>query len=110
MINSITKYAFAAIVCLPLCAQRPTNPALLVPQNAPEMNYAAVPDPLALPEKAGAPAATAFDSKGHMFVLTRGPIAFYEYDAHGKFLRSFGEGLFGNRPHGIKYRMHLHRS
>jgi DNA-binding beta-propeller fold protein YncE len=24
-----------------------------------------------------------------------------EFDENGKFLRSFGEGLFGNRPHGI---------
>ena len=32
-----------------LLAQRPTNPALMEPQKAPEMDYAAVADPLPLP-------------------------------------------------------------
>ena len=95
------KLALAFIVCLPLCAQRPTNLALLVPQDAPVLDYTAVPDPLpAFPANVGAPAATAFDSRGHMFVLTRGPLAFFEFDANGKFLRSFGEGLF-TRAHGL---------
>ena len=43
------KTVLAFLICLPLLAQRPSNPALLVPQTAPELNYAAVPDPLALP-------------------------------------------------------------
>jgi sugar lactone lactonase YvrE len=94
------KIALACWMCVPLLAQRPSNPALLVPQNAPEMDYAAVADPLALPAGAGAPAATAFDSKGHLFVLTRGPVAFFEFDAKGGFIRSFGEGLF-TRSHGL---------
>jgi DNA-binding beta-propeller fold protein YncE len=96
----IMRTTLAFLICVPLLAQRPSNPALLVPQNAPELDYAAVPDPLALPAGSGAPAATAFDSQGHMFVLTRGPVAFFEFDANGRFIRSFGEGLF-TRSHGL---------
>jgi len=84
-------------------AQRPTNPDLLIPQKAPELDYAAVADPLALPPemKMGAAASVAFDSKGHLFVLNRGPQPLMEFDAGGKFLRSFGEGLF-TRTHGLR--------
>jgi sugar lactone lactonase YvrE len=96
----IVKPALAFLICVPLLAQRPSNPALLVPQNAPALDYTAVPDPLALPAGSGAPAATAFDSMGNMFVLTRGPISFFEFDANGNFLRSFGEGMF-TRSHGL---------
>jgi sugar lactone lactonase YvrE len=94
------KIALAFLICVPLLAQRPSNPALLVPQNAPDLDYVVVPDPIALPAGSGAPAASAFDSKGHMFVLTRGPVAFFEFDEHGKFVRSFGEGLY-TRSHGL---------
>jgi len=94
------KTALAFLICAPLLAQRPSNPALMVPQNAPELDYAAVPDPLALPADSGAPAATAFDFKGHMFVLTRGPVAFFEFDVNGGFIRSFGAGLY-TRSHGL---------
>jgi DNA-binding beta-propeller fold protein YncE len=94
------KLTLAFLLCAPLFAQRPADPALLIPQNAPEMDYVAVPNALALPADAGAPAATAFDSKGHMFVLTRGPVAFFEFDSNGKLLRSFGDGLL-TRAHGL---------
>jgi sugar lactone lactonase YvrE len=95
------KTALAVLFCVPLLAQRPTDPKLLAPQVAPELEYAAVPDPLpAFPKSAGIPAATAFDSHGNMFVLTRGPVAFFEFDADGKFIRSFGEGMF-TRSHGL---------
>jgi sugar lactone lactonase YvrE len=94
------KTALAFLICVPLLAQRPSNPALLIPQNAPDLDYVVVPDPIALPAGSGAPAASAFDSKGHMFVLTRGPVAFFEFDEHGKFVRSFGEGLY-TRSHGL---------
>jgi sugar lactone lactonase YvrE len=94
------KTALAFLICVPLLAQRPSNPALLIPQNAPDLDYVVVADPIALPAGSGAPAASAFDSKGHMFVLTRGPVAFFEFDEHGKFVRSFGEGLY-TRSHGL---------
>jgi DNA-binding beta-propeller fold protein YncE len=84
-------------------AQKPTNPALMIPQNAPELDYAAVADPLPLPPGVtiGAPAAVGFDSKGYMLLLNRGPQAFAEFDASGKFIRMFGDGLLV-RAHGLR--------
>jgi DNA-binding beta-propeller fold protein YncE len=92
------------LVCLPALAQRPSDPALLIPQNAPELDYVAVAQPLTFPGEtalAGAAAGVAFDSKGHLFVLTRGNPSLFEFDENGKFIRSFGEGLF-TRSHGLR--------
>jgi DNA-binding beta-propeller fold protein YncE len=93
------KIALAFLICVTTWAQRPANPALLIPQDAPPFDYVPVPDPLAMPPGSGSPAATAFDSKGHMFVLARGPVAFFEFDTDGKFMRSFGDGTL--RDHGL---------
>jgi sugar lactone lactonase YvrE len=82
-------------------AQRPSNPALLVPQQAPALEYVVAPEPLMLPAGSGAPASLAFDSRGHLILLSRGPKAFLEFDANGAFVRSFGDGLF-TRSHGIR--------
>jgi sugar lactone lactonase YvrE len=84
-----------------LFAQRPTNPALMEPQKAPAMDYVAVADPLPLPAgmTMGASASVAFDSKGNLFVLTRGPQALVEFDGNGKFMRAFGDGF--RRTHGL---------
>jgi sugar lactone lactonase YvrE len=84
-------------------AQRPSDPALLVPQTAPALNYGAVPDAVTLPAGTtmGATASVAFDSRGHLYVLTRGMRAFVEFDQDGRFLRSFGDGLF-TRAHGLR--------
>jgi DNA-binding beta-propeller fold protein YncE len=100
----MAKRAFAFAIFLEaasLLAQRPTNPALMEPQKAPELDYAAVADPLPLPAgmTMGASASVAFDSKGHLFVLTRGMQALVEFDANGKFIRAFGEGF--RRTHGL---------
>src|SRR5688572_10555706 len=94
----ISLFAFSA------AAQRPSDPALLIPQTAPELDYVSVPNPFQFPAGTtfmGAPAALAFDSKGHLFVVTRGNPSLYEFDADGKFIRSFGEGLF-TRTHGLR--------
>jgi DNA-binding beta-propeller fold protein YncE len=48
----------------------------------------------------GASASVAFDSKGHLYVLSRGPQALFEFDEDGKFVRSFGEGF--RRTHGLR--------
>jgi sugar lactone lactonase YvrE len=85
-------------------AQRPSDPALLIPQIAPELDYVSVPEPFTFPagtSLAGAAASVAFDSKGHVWVLTRGNPSIYEFDNNGKFIRSFGEGLF-TRSHGLR--------
>ena len=101
------KAVVAALVLLttaPAVAQRPSDPALLVPQAAPELDYVAVPDSLPLPAGTtmGAPASVAFDAKGHLWVLTRGPQPLFEFDANGAFVRAFGEGLF-TRTHGLRF-------
>ena len=84
-------------------AQRPSDPALLVPQTAPALDYVAVANPMPVPAgiNMGAAAAVAFDAKGHLFVLSRGTQPLTEFDADGKFIRSFGEGLF-TRSHGLR--------
>ena len=92
------------LAAVPGIAQRPSDPALLVPQAAPELDYVSMPEPLSFPAGtglAGAPAAVAFDTKGHLFVLTRGNPSLFEFDNNGKFLRSFGQGLF-TRSHGLR--------
>jgi sugar lactone lactonase YvrE len=97
------RVALIVVACVCAFAQRPSNPALLIPQAAPELDYVAVANPINLPAGTtmGAPASTAFDSHGHMFILNRGPQALVEFDANGKFIRIFGEGLF-TRSHGLK--------
>ena len=90
------------LACAAGLAQRPTNPALLIPQAAPDLDYVAVPNTLSLPEGTtmGAPASVAFDSKGHLFVLNRGPQPLMEFDENQKFIRWFGEPL--TRSHGFR--------
>jgi len=80
----------------PALAQRPSDPALLVPQDAPALDYVPAPSTAALPDGVtmGPTAAVAFDASGHLWVLTRGPVAFFEFDQKGGYVRSFGEGLF----------------
>ncbi len=97
--------ALAALwTCGASFAQRPSNPALIVPQNAPELDYTAVPNAVVLPAgmTMGAPAAVAFDSKGHLFVLNRGPQPLLEFDGDGKFIRVVGEGFTMTRAHGFR--------
>lgn len=95
------------LVCLfltaPVLAQRPSDPALLIPETAPELDYVFAPNAITLPEgsKMGAAAAVAFDARGHLYVLTRGAQAFFEFDPNGAFVRSFGDGMF-TRSHGLK--------
>src|SRR5262245_17338377 len=74
-------------------AQRPSDPALLVPQQAAPLEYVAVADALVLPSDVpkGAYAAVAFDAKGHLYALNRGPKPLMEFDADGKFIRAFGD-------------------
>jgi len=102
------RIAAVAVVVLTLCApalaQRPSDPALIVPQNAPALDYVAVADPLTFPAGTtiGAAASVAFDAKGHLWVLNRGPQPLAEFDANGTFIRAFGEGLF-MRTHGLRF-------
>lgn len=83
-------------------AQRPSDPALLVPQAAPALDYIAVENNLPIPEgpPSGAPASVAFDPQGHLYVLFRGPRPLMEFDENQKFIRAFGEPL--RRAHGFR--------
>lgn len=99
-----TIVAFALLLsCAGALGQRPSNPALLVPAVAPALGYAPALKAFDLPAgvSMGAPASVKFDSKGHMFVLTRGDTAFFEFDSNGRFLRAFGDRLFV-RAHGLR--------
>ncbi len=97
------RFAIFLACAVSAMAQRPTNPALLIPQQAPPLDYVAVANPLPVPEgvNMGASSSVAFDSKGHLFVLSRGAQPITEFDENGKFIRAFGEGLF-RRSHGLR--------
>lgn len=98
-------FAFAVVLAwaTSVLAQRPSDPALMVPQNAPALDYVAVANPLSFPAGTtmGAAASLAFAADGHLFVLNRGPQPVAEFDADGKFIRAFGDGLF-TRSHGLR--------
>jgi DNA-binding beta-propeller fold protein YncE len=100
----IAALAVVVLTSTSALAQRPSDAALLIPQNAPELDYVAVADPLTFPAGTtmGAAASVAFDSKGHLWVLNRGPQPLVEFDANGTFIRAFGEGLF-TRTHGLRF-------
>jgi sugar lactone lactonase YvrE len=84
-------------------AQRPSDPALLVPEDAPELDYVVAPTAVKLPDgmTMGATASVAFDANGHLWVLTRGDKTFFEFNADGSFIRAFGDKLF-TRSHGLR--------
>ncbi|MBZ5633949.1 MAG: peptidyl-alpha-hydroxyglycine alpha-amidating lyase family protein [Acidobacteriia bacterium] len=97
------RFAILLVCAASIWAQRPSNPALLVPQEAPPLDYVAVPNPLPVPDAAamGASSDVTFDAKGHLYVLSRGAKPLTEFDENGKFIRAFGDGLF-TRSHGIR--------
>lgn len=99
-----TAVALAFLVCAATAfAQRPSDPALLIPETAAPLDYVPVAEAVTLPPemKMGAAAAVAFDARGHLYVLTRGAQAFFEFDPNGKFVRAFGDKMF-TRSHGLK--------
>jgi sugar lactone lactonase YvrE len=96
------------LACATAYSQRPSDPALLIMQEGPALNLEAVPNGLTFPEGVtmGLPGDLEFDSKGHLWVMSRPGAAntaqaVVEFDTNGKYVRSFGQGLFGMRPHGI---------
>jgi DNA-binding beta-propeller fold protein YncE len=101
--KKLTVFCAVLLAATVATAQRPSDPALLVPETAPELNYAPVPNAVTLPEgmKMGASAAVAFDARGHLYVLTRGEQAFFEFDETGAFVRAFGDKMF-TRSHGLR--------
>ncbi|MEO8682260.1 MAG: 6-bladed beta-propeller, partial [Vicinamibacterales bacterium] len=75
-------------------------------QAAPELPFVSVPDPLKLPDDIhfGEIAGVAVNSKGHIFVFSRGNSTgpsymatasqLLEFDANGKFIREIGKNLY----------------
>jgi hypothetical protein len=59
--------------------------------------WAKLPDNMTFVECPG----VAIDSQDNVFVLTRGEHPIVVFDREGNFLRTFGEGLFTNRTHGL---------
>jgi sugar lactone lactonase YvrE len=71
--------------------------------SPPPLPYVAVPESFTLPPNMnfGGTSGIAFNSKGHIFVIHRGPLPLMEFDADGNFIRGFGDGMF-TRPHGLR--------
>jgi DNA-binding beta-propeller fold protein YncE len=67
------------------------------------LDYVAVPESFKLPAHAnfGGTSGVAFNSKGNIFIIHRGPMPLMEFDPDGHFIRGFGDGLF-ERPHGLR--------
>jgi sugar lactone lactonase YvrE len=69
----------------------------------PPLDYVAVEDSFQLPDGMtfASVSGIALNSRGHIFVLHRGPQPLLEFDADGTFIRALGGGLF-DRPHGLR--------
>jgi DNA-binding beta-propeller fold protein YncE len=72
-------------------------------QRVPELGYHVVPDFFHAPSgmTVGEASGVALNSKGHIFLFQRTTPMLSEYDEHGMYLRSLGEGLF-THPHGLR--------
>src|ERR1700754_5080352 len=70
---------------------------------SPPLDYVVVADSFSLPSGMtfGSTSGVAINSKGHIFVLHRGPSPLLEFDPNGKFVRAFGQSFF-DRPHGLR--------
>ena len=89
------------ILAFALLSSSLATPALA--QSPPPLDYVAVEDSFSLPPGMtfGSTSGVAINSKGHIYVLHRGPNPLMEFDPAGKFVRAFGDGLF-DRPHGLR--------
>ena len=77
---------------------KPTPVNFTPPPGAVELQYDAVGNLLKLPPDVylGEAAGVAVNSKGHIFVYSRGGhTQLFEFDRDGKFLREIGKGLYG---------------
>src|SRR5882724_9955526 len=102
---SIRFAAAALLAALPLFTQTPTDgltPAQLSARakarNVPEIPFDSVPNFLKFPPNLhlGEGIGVATNSKGHIFVYTRGQATrLLEFDAKGTYVRELGEGLYG---------------
>jgi hypothetical protein len=72
-------------------------------QPVPELGYRVAPDFFHTPDgmTGGEASGVALNSNGHIFLFQRAKPMLTEYDEHGTYLRSIGEGLF-THPHGLR--------
>ena len=72
--------------------------------EAPSLDYVPVADSFTLPlgMNLGATSGVAINSKGNIFVLSRGPDPLIEFDGSSKFIRSVVDRFFFDRPHGLR--------
>ena len=72
-------------------------------QPVPELGYRVMPDFFHAPDgmTVGEASGVALNSKGHIFLFQRAKPMLIEYDEHGTYVRSLGEGLF-THPHGLR--------
>jgi DNA-binding beta-propeller fold protein YncE len=72
-------------------------------QPVPELGYRVMPDFFHAPDgmTVGEASGVALNSKGHIFLFQRAKPMLIEYDEHGAYVRSLGEGLF-THPHGLR--------
>ena len=80
-----------------------TGPDPAQMEKAPDLGYRPVQTALQLPAtvKLGAPSSVGVTKQGHLIIFNRGDHPLVEVDANGRFVRSFGEGLY-MRPHGLR--------
>src|SRR5262249_19704133 len=92
-LEAVTILLASAVMSIPALAQ----------SSPPPLDYVAVADSFSLPVGMtfGSTSGVAINSKGHIYVLHRGPSPLMEFDPSGKFVRAFGDGLF-DRPHGLR--------
>src|SRR5712691_5948908 len=95
--------AFTILLMSALMCSLTSSLAVAQSPAHPPLDYVAVPESFSLPAgmTLGSTSGVAINSKGHIFILHRGPNPLMEFDPDGKYLRSLGEGLF-DRPHGLR--------
>lgn len=71
--------------------------------NAPPLPYRPVTESFRLPPGVNlhGTSGIAFNSKGNIFIIHRGPMPLMEFDPDGNFIRGFGDGMF-ERSHGLR--------
>src|SRR5215469_1479384 len=95
---------FACPLALALLSAAPA-PAQDKPAGPPQLKFKVVEDFLKFPDNVyfAEVVGVAINSKGHLFVVNRGPHALMEFDEKGNFIRSLGEGLpMFEGPHQVR--------
>lgn len=100
------RTSIAVALTLSLFAMAPVSTQQPAPASVPELPFESVPNPLTLPPDVhfGEIAGLAMNSKGHVFVFSRGnstgpaymaaAAQLLEFDARGRFVRELGKNLF----------------